>query len=82
MSKKHKSMPADWTYDELYLLQKEIDTLLDRAGKEDEALWQDQVKNRIRGIAVDIGLYADFLHEYSESCRRNNLVLTVRQQAD
>lgn len=79
MTKTNRNLPTDWTYDELYLLQKEIDTLLDRVGYEDEALLQEQVKSRIHGIAIDIGLYAQILDEYGESCKRNNLVLTVKQ---
>lgn len=78
---KSKSKPesqAYWSYDELYLLKKEIDDLLDQVGYECEVFCQEQVKERIRGIAIDIGLHAEFLDEYIESCRKSNLVLTVK----
>ncbi len=50
-------------YNELLMLRKEIDTLLDRAGYEDEELYQKQVRNRIKGIAIDLGVNRDFLTE-------------------
>jgi hypothetical protein len=77
--KVRKIREIDWNYDELYLLWKEIDILLDQVGHEDEALCQEQVRDRLRGLAISLGIHADFLHEYSKSCQENGLVLAVKQ---
>jgi hypothetical protein len=68
----------EWNYDDLYQLAKDIDQLLDRAGHEDEALWQEQVRSSIRGLAINLGIHADFLEAYSEACKANGLTLTVK----
>jgi hypothetical protein len=51
-------------YDELLALVKEIDKLLDRVGFEDEEEHQQKVRDRVKGISIDLGIHRDFLAEY------------------
>jgi hypothetical protein len=53
----------NFDYDELLKLTKEINALLDRVGYEDEEQRQKQVRDRIKGISIDLGIHRDFLAE-------------------
>lgn len=74
----NQTREIDWNYDELYLLREEIDTLLDRTGYEDEALWQEQVRDRIKGLATSLGIHIEILQTYSQHCKDSGFVLTTK----
>lgn len=63
----------NWNYEDLYHLKDEIDTLLDRAGHDDEEFWLEQVKQRLRSVVLDLGIYREILKQYSESPSRKTL---------
>ena len=79
--------------DELYRLKAEIKTFLDSYDFSERAYsegWSDftrlrieaeddfaALRSRIRGLAIDYGIHADFLAEYSELERHNNLKISV-----
>lgn len=52
-----------WDYDQLWKLRNEIDQLLDRVGYNDEEIYQSQIRDRIKGISIDLGIHRDFLAE-------------------
>lgn len=75
--------------DELYALQKDIDSYInsqnavERAFCEGYAEYEElqevcldkahRMKQRIRGLAISLGIYVEFLDEYITSCKRNGL---------
>jgi len=81
--------------DELYALKREIDSFIntqDAAERafcegcaEHEEIQEDcqakaqQMKQRIRGLAISLGIHGEFLDEYAASCQRNGLKLVVAE---
>ena len=79
--------------DELYALKDEIDSFLntqdaaERAYSEGypeyEQLENDcqdrarQIKQRVKSLAITLGIHSEFLDEYAASCQRNGFKLVV-----
>ena len=85
----------DIEVDELFKLRREIDAFVnaqdaaeqafcdgDSAYEERHTICTEKalaLKSRIRSLAIAMGVHADFLKEYSASCKRNGLALTPAQ---
>ena len=85
--------PEDISADELYALKAEIDSFLNTADaaeraycegcSEYEQLENDcqdkarQMKQRVKSLAIALGIHAEFLDEYAASCKRNGFQLVV-----
>lgn len=83
----------DISVDELYALQKEIESYVssqdavERAYCEGSSEYEEiqgnclekaqVMKQRVRGLAIALGIHGEFLDEYMASCKRNGLKLVV-----
>ena len=83
----------DFSTDELYALKGEIDSFLNTADAAERAYCEgcleyeqlendcqdraQQMKQRVKSLAIALGIHGEFLDEYVASCKRNGLKLIV-----
>ncbi len=79
--------------DELYALQREIDAFINTQDAAERAYCEgcaeygelletslnkaQVIKQRVRSLAIALGIYGEFLDEYVASCKRNGFKLVV-----
>lgn len=83
----------DISADELYSLKREIDSFLNTANAAEQAYCEGypeyqqlehdcqdrarEMKQRVRSLAIALGIHGEFLDEYVASCKRNGLKLAI-----
>ena len=83
----------DISVDELYALKNEIDSFINTQDAAERAYCEgyseyeqlendrqdraQQMKQRIKSLAIALGIHAEFLDEYVDSCQRNGLKIVV-----
>lgn len=83
----------DISADELYALKNEIDSFLNTVDASERAYCEGypeyeqlendcqdrsrEMKQRVRSLAIALGIHGEFLDEYVASCKRNGLKLVV-----